>query len=299
MLSVIIPTYNAAPYLDRQLEALLRQSVQEREILIVDSSSTDRTMEIARSYPVRTIHIPKKAFDHGATRTLASSRALGDILVFLSQDAVPVNEYAVETLVHPLAQDNAIGVVFGRQVPHHHGTPFARHLRHFNYPSQSYTRTLSDRLTYGFRTAFCSNAFAAYRKDTLAAVGWFQERLPIGEDMQACAKLLLKGYKVGYVAEAQVYHSHNYSLTQEFKRYFDLGMFNRKEQRLLQEFGQPLGEGLKYAKSELAFLAAQRRYDALPASLMRSGAKFVAFKLGYAYDKLPTCVVKRLSRFGR
>jgi rhamnosyltransferase len=219
----------------------------------------------------------------------------GDVLVYFTQDALPQNEYAVERLVKALEQDQDIGAVFGRQIPYSHATPFAQHLRFFNYPALSYTRTLSDRAMYGVKTAFCSNSFAAYRRSALERVGWFKDQLLMGEDISVCARMLMKGYRVGYVADAVVYHSHNYTVAQEFKRYFDLGAFFEKERWLLDEFGRPEGEGVRFVRSELSYLTSQGLLHLLPISLMRAGAKLIGYRLGHYYTHLPRAVLKRVS----
>jgi rhamnosyltransferase len=295
LISIIIPTYNASRYLPLQLKALVRQTLKDSEILIVDSSSSDNTLEIAKSYGARTLVIAKAEFDHGGTRTLAGRHTHGDVLVYLTQDALPQNEHAIENLVNPLQQDQSLGAVFGRQIPHPNATPFAKHLRFFNYPDRSYTRAVADKALYGVKTAFCSNSFAAYRRSALENVGWFQDKLLMGEDLHVCARMLMKSYRVGYVADAVVYHSHNYTLAQEFKRYFDLGGFFEKERWLLDEFGKPEGEGIKFVRSEFSYLRSHGFLHLLPISLMRAAAKLIGYRLGHYYRHLPRAVLRRVS----
>jgi rhamnosyltransferase len=286
-ISIIVPTYNAAPYLERQLKVLLSQSIPPAEIVLVDSSSSDGTVAIAKQYPVKIIVISKNDFDHGSTRTLAGMRSTGQLLVYLTQDAIPCDSRSVENLLIPMLTHETLGAVYGKQLPYPHATPFARHLRSFNYSEHSYIRTLADKRQHGLKTAFCSNSFAAYRRSVLDSIGWFKPGLILGEDMEICARLLIKGYCVGYVAEASVYHSHNYTPWEDFKRYYDTGVFHATEHQLLEEFGRPGREGLEYAKSEIEFLLANRLYSAVPLSLLRSSLKFVGYKLGRRYSALP------------
>jgi len=270
--------------------------VKDIEILVIDSSSSDQTLDIARQHAIQTVIIPKSEFDHGGTRTLAGkTRSTGDILVYLTHDALPCDENAIETLIRPLLADQQCGAAFGRQIPYQNATPFAQHLRLFNYPAQSYIRTFADRTALGIRAAFCSNSFAAYRRDALEAVGWFAENLILAEDMHVCARMLMKGYKLRYVADAAVYHSHNYTVTQEFKRYFDLGVFFEKEHWLLDEFGRPEGEGVRFVRSEISYLRSHGHYHLVPISLMRAAAKLVGFRLGHYYRHLPRAVLRRVS----
>ncbi len=296
MVSVVIPTYNASRYLDAQLKALRAQSVKDLEILVIDSSSSDRTLDIAKAYAVQTLSISKEEFDHGGTRTLAGkARSVGDILVYMTQDALPCGDRAIEILIQPLLAEKICGAAFGRQIPYQDATPFAQHLRLFNYPSQSYIRTYADRTALGIRVAFCSNSFAAYRRKALENVGWFKSGLLMGEDMHACAELLKQGYHVAYAADACVFHSHNYSLPQEFKRYFDLGAFLRKEHWILEEFGKPEGEGLRFIRSELSYLIKTGYPHYVPLSVLRAAVKGVGYRLGHLYRHLPKWAIQRMS----
>jgi rhamnosyltransferase len=175
------------------LRALRTQTVKNLDILVIDSSSSDETVDIAKQHAIQTVIIPKEEFDHGGTRTLAGkTRSVGDILVYLTQDALPCDDRAIETLIQPLLAEKICGAVFGRQIAYQNATPFAQHLRLFNYPPQSYIRTYADRTALGIRAAFCSNSFAAYRRDALEEVGWFAENLLLAEDMHICARMLMR-----------------------------------------------------------------------------------------------------------
>jgi len=292
MVTIIIPTYNASKYLPSLLTKLKSQTFRNYELMIVDSSSNDDTVNIARAHQADVMTIPQSQFDHGGTRTLAAKKAKGDILVYLTQDALPYNEYAIENIIKPFTDDKKIGAAFGRQVPYPGASVFAEHLRSFNYPDTSYTRVLEDRKNYGIKTAFLSNSFAAYRKSVLEEIGYFKSGLPFGEDACAGAKILLKGYKIAYVAEAIVLHSHNYTVWQDLKRYFDMGTFHRTENWLLDEFGKAEGEGIRYAKSEIKFLLKKRRFDLLPVSALRLITKYLGYKLGTDYVRIRPLIAK-------
>jgi rhamnosyltransferase len=216
MTSVIIPTRDAAEQIHGLLQALKSQTVP-CEIIIVDSSSPDNTAGIARSLGAEVVVIKREAFDHGGTRTLAARKAKGDILICMTQDAMPSDEHAIENLLAPF-RDRTVAAAYGRQLPYPGASPFGAHVRLFNYPEVSCVRSIGDKETYKIRTIFLSNSFAAYRKSALKDSGWFREGLIMGEDTCAAAQLLLAGYKIAYVAEAMVYHSHNYTLLEEFRR---------------------------------------------------------------------------------
>lgn len=293
--SIIIPTYNAEKYLGKLLTKLLEQTLKPIEILIIDSSSTDNTIKISQSFGIELIIIPKETFDHGGTRTLGAKKAKGDILIFFTQDALPYDNNTVENIVKLFLKDEEIGAAYGRQIPYPDTNLFGKHLRYFNYPEKSYIRKYEDKKNYGIKTAFLSNSFAAYRKKVLREIGWFKNNLILGEDTYAGAKILKAGYKIAYVADAKVYHSHSYTVWQEFKRYFDIGVFHRNESWILKEFGKPEGEGLKYLKSEFNFIIKHNSYNLLPEFVLRNLLKYLGYKLGYNYGKIPFTLRKKLS----
>ncbi len=298
MLSVIIPTCNAGPWLEELLTRLTGQSLVPDEILVVDSASDDNTRALARGFPlVRLIEIPRESFDHGATRSMAARRSRGDILVFLTQDALPATNKSLQLLTAPLRQAGNIAVCYGRQLPHAGATPFAAHLRLFNYPAEEEPpRSLADRHRLGLRTVFCSNSWAAYRRDILAEAGFFPERLLFGEDTFTVAKILELGYCVQYVPRAEVFHSHNHSIGDEVKRYFDIGAAHATSLRgLLETYGGAGGAGWRFVVSELRYLCRSRHFRLLPQSLMRTALKLMAYRLGRQVERLPGVMVRRLS----
>lgn len=294
-LSIIIPTLNAAGELPQLLAQIKAQKGIAPEIIIIDSSSNDSTQDIAREFGVKLHVIERQSFDHGGTRTKAAQKAGEDILVFITQDVIFTDSMAIKKLIAGFDLDPRIVAVYGRQLPKGDASVFAAHLRLFNYPETSNTRCFDDRLTLGFKTAFISNSFAAYRKEPLEAAGFFAEGLLFGEDTLALAKLMADGFCVAYTADASVEHSHNYSVWEDFKRYFDIGVFHKRHKILFEQFGAPTAEGRRYVLSELSFLLQKKKYWLLPASCLRNFAKFIAYNLGKRYTLIPERFAMRLS----
>ena len=286
MISIIIPTLNGGDRFTGLLEALSSQTIVPEEMLVIDSGSLDDTLAVAKKYGARIQSIRQQDFDHGGTRSMAAQLAAGEILVFMTQDAVPADTDTLRNLLAPL-KDSRVAAVYGRQIPFPEATFFARHLRQFNYPAESSVKCWEDRKKYGFKTAFISNSFAAYRRNLLEDVGFFQNGLLFGEDTFTMAKLLLKGFCVAYAADARVLHSHNYTVCQEFRRYFDIGVFHACHKTLLTRFGTPLGEGRRYVISELSQLVKDKEFFCLPESILRNSMKFLAYNLGKRYSYLP------------
>ena len=285
VISIIIPTYNAQNYVVKLLDTIKAQSINNFELIIIDSSSQDNTVEIAKQYTDQVIVIPQDEFSHGGTRAKAAKMAKGDILVYLTQDALPFNEYAIENIVKAF-EDEKVAAAYGRQLPYPDEKVFGEHLRIFNYGGNSYKLTYEDKEKLGIKTAFLSDSFAAYRRETLEEIGWFKEDLNFGEDMHAGARLLKAGYSLAYVADAKVYHSHSYTFREEFLRYFETGQFHQQEHWLLDEFGKPEGEGMRFVKSELDFLIQKKKYHLLALSLVRNAVKLLGYKWGKSLYKM-------------
>jgi rhamnosyltransferase len=276
--SVIVPTLNAASDWPRFAPALLACVPPER-VLIVDSESTDGTPVLARAAGFGFVGIARRDFNHGGTRQWAIQFA-GDaeILIFLTQDAVLADPHAVAKLLAAF-RDPAVAAAYGRQLPRPGAGAIEAHARQFNYPESSDVRDLTSCERLGIKAIFISNSFAAYRRSALMKVGGFSPHVIFGEDTVMAGQFLLSGYRVAYVAEACAYHSHAYSWTQEFRRYFDIGVLHSRESWLLHRFGKANGEGKRFAISELKYLL---DHDApqIPSATVRTGLKFLGYRLG-------------------
>lgn len=298
MISIIIPTYFAEAYLTQLLPQIQKQVFQEFELIIIDSSSKDDTIKIAEQYTDNLIIIPQEEFDHGGTRAKAARMAKGEIIIFLTQDILPYDEHMIDKIIDPFT-DPSIGAAYGRQLSYEDTNLFGKHLRSFNYPEHSSVKSKKEIPQYGIKTAQLSNSFAAYRKSTLEQVGYFKDDLILGEDVYTGAKMILSGYKLAYSAEAKVYHSHSYTVFQEFKRYFDIGVFHKNENWILKEFGKAEGEGMRYIKSELDYLFTHGAWYLLPEFFFRNAMKYLGYKLGMHHERLPKSLILKVSMHHR
>jgi rhamnosyltransferase len=293
----VIPTYNGRQDLERLLDSLLTQTARF-DTLIVDSSSSDGTLELAQSRCANVMRIESKDFNHGGTRQMMVNRHPDyDVYVYLTQDAYVEDPDAIANILLPFA-DPKVGAVCGRQLPHKNANLLAQHARLFNYPPVSQIKTLADAPQLGIKTPFMSNSFAAYRQEALVAVGGFPNHVILSEDMYVTARMLLAGWKVAYEGSAVCRHSHNYSLREEFSRYFDIGVFQSRESWIYATFGGVGGEGMRYVKSELRFLG-WRRLWLWPLAILRNAVKLLAYKLSKQEKRLPRGVKKKLGMYKR
>ncbi len=288
---IVIPTYNAEKYLDNTRFFKITPNI----ILVIDSSSTDQTALLAERAGFEVHVIPQLEFNHGGTRNLGVSLLSDDtdIVVFMTQDALLASSDAIEKLIEPFSDPQVVAVC-GRQLPHLDASPIAAHARLFNYPEKTMVKTKADIPHLGIKTAFMSNSFAAYRLSVFKALGGFPENTILAEDMHLTARMILAGYKVVYCAEATVRHSHNYSVIQEFQRYFDIGVFQKNENWIQNSFGKAGSEGIKFVKSEIHYLMKNAPWF-LPKAAMVTLAKWLGFKLGYIWQKLPLSLCKKFS----
>jgi glycosyltransferase involved in cell wall biosynthesis len=227
-ISIVIPMKNAIGYLDDLIKSLAGQKYGgERELVVVDSGSTDGTAERLKSLcgqhgiELNLIVIEPREFGHGKTRNLAVQNSQGSIVAILSQDALPASENWLVNLVKPL-EDNTVAGVFGRQVPRP-GTGLCEALFYeLTYPLERRYITGADKSSFSNLSLFFSNVNGALRK-SLALEYPFREDLVMSEDQFWGRAMLQQGHSIVYEPEAAALHSHNYSLMELFKRYFKSG----------------------------------------------------------------------------
>ncbi|MGZ5043787.1 MAG: glycosyltransferase family 2 protein [Methylobacter sp.] len=291
---LIIPTLNAGSLWESWLKAFARQTRKPDCLLVIDSSSSDGTVALARAHGFEVQVISRSEFNHGGTRQFGVNMlAEMDIIVFLTQDALLAKPDAIERLLEAF-DDQQVGAAYGRQLPHRNAGPIAAHARLFNYPAESQLRSLNDRTRFGIKTAFISNSFAAYRRNALMQVSGFPVDTIMNEDTYVAGKMLVSGWKIAYCADAHVFHSHDYGFMDEFKRYFDIGVFHTHTAWLQQTFGGASGEGLRFVISEMRYLM-KRTPLLIPSAVLRTGLKWLGFKLGALHQRLPPAILRRVS----
>ncbi|OMF30844.1 glycosyl transferase family 2 [Paenibacillus sp. FSL H8-0548] len=292
--SVIIPTLNAGTELKELLERLQRQSEPPFEIIVIDSCSVDGTPELAREAGAQVMTVERAEFDHGGTRNRAAMQAHGDILLFMTQDALPYDDRLIEELTKPLIDGEKVAYAYARQLAKPEANVLEQLVRQYNYPSQSELKSYEHIEQLGIKTFFCSNVCSAIWRDTFEQMGRFQEPVIFNEDLFMSAKCILSGYTVAYSAEAAVYHSHNYSIMQQLKRYFDNGISMRCN-TWITPYSAVGKAGSKLVKLQLRELHRTRNWLLIPRLVAESAAKLIGYKLGMQYRLLPSFVTRKLS----
>jgi rhamnosyltransferase len=277
MVSTVIPTLNGQNYLENLLPTLKTQSICADSI-IIDSSSTDDTAKVAKQYGANVLTVVRDDFNHGKTRNLGIHHCSSDIVVLLTQDALPVDDYCLESLIKPLNNPNVVAS-FGRQLSRPGASVMEEFARLFNYPDTPIVKGIEDLPRLGIKTFFFSNVCSAIKTREFKELGGFPENIIMFEDLIFAAKAILKGYKIAYVPEAKVLHSHNFSLLQQFNRYLDAGISLRNNSWIF-EHTKGNREGVEFLKQEIAYLFRKHQYRWIPYAIAESAFKFTGFWVG-------------------
>jgi rhamnosyltransferase len=296
--SILIPTKNGALELDACLAAIYTQrGAGPFEVIVIDSGSTDGTLEIARRYPVRIEQIPAETFHHARTRNYAASLAKGRILVFLSQDAIPASNTWLAAFLSNF-NEPGVGAVYGRQLPKRESGLERRSAFAVMYGGSRIVKMPMDGIDLGHKYYHFSNANSAILKSVWETTR-FPEDLRVFEDVGIAKRILDSRWSIVYEPEAAVYHSHDFPLDVLFKRYFDigvvyqrLGIWNDRSRASLWR------NGLEAFRGKLSLLFKRGAKDGAGSSMVKDIGKYVAIQLGRNERLLPQSLKKKLSLYG-
>jgi rhamnosyltransferase len=293
--SIIIPTKNEEVNIGRCLEAVFRQSVDSSfEVLVIDSGSQDRTMEIVRKYPARLLQITAAEFHHARTRNLGGANSLGKYLVFLSSDAIPADNRWLNSLVRNF-REPAIAAVYGRQLPKPDATPERAFFMHHRYGTERLVKTANSNGAGKYLLYQFSNVNSAVRRDVWEQTP-FPEDINAYEDFSFAVQVVRQGRTIVYEPEAAVFHSHNYSLMKSFQQYFDNGVvYERRQVWGGQQKNRMRSDGLRYLWNEAKYLLERGAGHRVPYVLCYEGLRYLGIVLGRQERLLPEAFKKRAS----
>lgn len=239
--TVFIPTYNGERYIAEILKSIFNQSVDfDYEVLVIDSGSRDKTVEIVESYTKEysnlVLHqISNKGFGHGKTRNLAAEMAKGEFVVYLTHDATPAHGRWLYEMIRPFEINKNIVGVMGKQIPRVHCFPLLKYeINHvFNNFGPDFGTTMfykddfiQDQAVYD-AVGFYSDANSAARKDFLIGEIPYQN-VSYAEDQLFGRDIINKGYYKAYAPRGSVVHSNDFSVSEYSKRMFDETLALRK-----------------------------------------------------------------------
>ncbi len=288
-ISVIVLTLNAKNTIEKIIKKI---DFYKFKVIIIDSSSDDNTIEICAKYNCKIEVIKRSDFNHGATREYARKLSNSEIVVFMTHDAIPSNQEVIDKLIKPI-KDRIVSVSYARQIPNKRSGILESFPRMYNYNNISHIRSIKDKEKYGVYTFFCSNSCAAWSNSALDEIGGFKNTLT-NEDYFACAELLINGYKVAYVSEAVVTHSHKYTLLQEFQRMFDTGYVRAEKPWIQDGVGHASKRGSEYFRALIKKLTIEKPY-LIPYAFVHTAIKYLGYKAGYYSINFPSWFKKLCS----
>lgn len=254
-IDVIIPVYRPDEKFNMLMKMLGMQTLLPSNILIANTVDDEDTSEEIGALAKKLLGDPqinvtvtpvqKKDFDHALTRDAMAGKSKADAILFMTQDAVPKDADLLRNLADAI--EKGADAAFARQVANSDAGVTERLTRSFNYPGTSYVRTSEDFDTYGIKTVFCSDTCMMYKRETFERLGRFGESSMFAEDMTFAFKLLKNGGKLAYVSEACVFHSHDLSLKENYKRSFAMGINQAKHPEIYKKLSSEK-EGMKYVK---------------------------------------------------
>ncbi len=246
-LSIVIRACNEEKHIAKLFEGISQQSLKETEIVLVDSGSTDRTLEIASRYPVKVVQIQPEEFTFGYSLNRGISVSGGDLIVIASAHIYPVYPDWLQSLVAPFT-DPQVGLTYGKQR--------GNTLNKFS-EQQIFQHWYPDLSQHHQPYPFCNNANAAIRR-SLWEVQRYDETLPGLEDLEWAHRVMAQGFAISYVAEAEVIHVHEETPSGVYNRYRREAMaFKRLFPQERYHFGDLLHNLSTNIASDLAQAARQ------------------------------------------
>ncbi len=290
-IDVIIPTYRPGKEFRLLLERLKQQSVPVRRVVIINTEKKFWDSRWEQEFPFTEVHhIKKEEFDHGGTRRKAAELTDAEVMVFMTQDALPADRDLIRNLTAPLKEPET-AAAYARQLPNASCSFVERYTRSFNYPDKSSVKSREDLPVYGIKTFFCSNVCAAYRKDVYESLGGFTGHTIFNEDMIYASAVIQHGYRIAYAADAKVIHSHNYTCMQQFRRNFDLGVSQAEYPEVFQTASSE-SEGIRLVKKTFRYLCVNGRRRLIPGFVLQSGFKYAGYLAGKNYRRMPARMVR-------
>jgi len=277
--SIIILTKNAGENFGQLLERIFSQQFDGQfEVLIIDSGSVDGTLKIARVFPVRITEIKPNEFHHGKTRNLGAVLSEGRVLVYITQDALPLNNGWLEKLTNDL-KGPEVAMVVGRQIPWQSTKPPEKFWYVYYFPEHRIVLTYGDS-DYYRDNVFISNVNSAIRKDVWQRFK-FSETIITAEDKEFANRVLSNGCNIVYEPEAAAYHAHDFSLWSAFQRSLDFGIALRQGVSGLPKSHKSITRrGLEYLGGEIQYLYATGCLKWLPYSIIYEMSAYSGLRLG-------------------
>lgn len=289
---VIIPVCMPDERTIQSVKRLLKQTYPLNRVYLIHTEKGMFPGELETlSEKIHITHIRPEQFDHGGTRHQGAMMSHAEFLIYMTQDALPVNEKLVENLMAAF-QDERVGAAYARQLPSADSSNIERFTRSFNYPPESRVKSEADLPELGIKTYFCSNTCAAYRKSVYMSLGGFESNTIFNEDMIMAGRIIQSGFKIAYAADAQVIHSHHDGCFRLLKRNFDLAVSQADHPEIFEGIRSET-EGIRLVRQTAAYLLRSGKPWEIVTLFLQSGFKYAGYRLGRKYRRLPGWLILR------
>ena len=289
--SIILLTLNAGEKFRKVLKAVFKQTYNNFEVIIIDSSSIDNTLEYAKRYPIKIFKIPRSDFGHGKTRNLGARLAQGRYVIYLSQDAIPYDNNWLVNLLINLKKEDVAGV-FGKQIPNITANPLDSFSYKEDYPDIKKNISIQN---YKKNNVIFSNVNSAVKKSIILEYP-YTENIPASEDLGWAIDIIKKNYKLIYEPTAVVIHSHKFSFINTIKLYFDQGVSYSQIYQHENSTYLMLNSKRRFI-NKIKYLIKNYKYPWILISLTIDTTKYLSETLGKNYRRLPVFLIKYLSSY--
>lgn len=277
-IDIICPLYNAEKYIENLHKSILKQEkVSLNNIRYILTRGKDNTEEILKKlssciYAV----IEPKDFSHSLTREQEAFKSNADIIVFITQDVIIERTDWLYNLTKDI-ENGQVDACYSRQLCNNNS--IEKYTRESNYPSNSKIVSKEDIKELGLKAFFFSDASSAIKRETFVKLkGYDGKKIVISEDMYIAYKLIMNDYRIKYCADSEVIHSHNFTLKQQYKRYYDTGKFFKENDYLNKYKVNQAGGNL--AKYILKRAWKDKNWKVLINFIPNMAARFIGMKMG-------------------
>lgn len=275
-ISIIVPIYNGEKYLKKLVEKLKEQKGNfSIELIALVSFSKDKSLEISKKLFDKVLEVKK--FNHAKTRHEGALIAEGYILVFITQDILPYDNNWLKELVNPLNEN--IIASFSKQIAYEEHSEIEKIIRRFNYPVENRICNKQNEKVNGRKNIFYSDASSAILKEEFLKLGGYDFFAPTNEDVYLASKMIKNGKSFIYTAKSKIWHSHQLSLKDSYKRYRDIGKFEKLFEKEI-DFSKTESEGKKLLMYLIKELIKKRKIKELLYLPFDIGARWMGYKAG-------------------
>lgn len=279
-ISIICPIYNGEQYLEKLTKKIKEQEGNFKlELIALVSISKDNSLEEAKKYFDKVVEVQK--FNHAKTRHEGALKSTGDILVFITQDILPYDNQWLKNLIEPLKEN--IVASFSRQIAYDRHLEIEKIIRDINYPNKDRICNKENKKINGRKNIFYSDASSAIIKDRYFELDGYDIEVLTNEDVYLANKIIENGYSFIYASQSRIWHSHQLSLKESYKRYKEIGKFEKFFANQI-DFSKTESEGKKLLKYLIKELIKRKKVKELIYLPFDIGVRWLGYKMGGKFE---------------